>query len=214
MREGLPRLRRKLPRNGGLTVRSEKDKMLAGELYRAVGEELAADQLRAAQLMQAYNSTPAAQAAQRDALLRQLLNVGEDVVVRPPFFCDYGYNISLGRGTFLNFGCVLLDVGRIDIGEGTQIGSGVQILTPDHPRDPALRRQGYESGLPVQIGANVWIGSGAIILPGVNVGDDAIIGAGAVVTRSVPAGATVVGNPARSVAASRDGAGEAVPSGP
>ncbi len=188
--------------------------MLAGELYRAVGEELAADQLRAAELMQGYNSTPAAEVAQRDAVLRRLLgHVGQDVVVRPPFFCDYGYNIHLGRGTFLNFGCVLLDVGRIDIGEGTQIGSGVQILTPDHPRDPALRRQGYESGLPVRIGANVWIGSGAIILPGVSVGDDAIIGAGAVVTRSVPAGATVVGNPARRVAASRSGAGEAVPSG-
>jgi maltose O-acetyltransferase len=105
-------------------------------------------------------------------------------------------NIRRGRGVFLNFGCVLLDVVSIEIGDLCQIGSGVQILTADHPRDPALRREGYESGIPVRIGANVWIGSGAIILPGLTIGADAIIGAGSVVTRNVPPGATVMGNPA------------------
>jgi maltose O-acetyltransferase len=123
--------------------------------------------------------------------------VGEGVVLRPPFYCDYGYNIALGAGVFMNFGCVLLDVAAIEIGDGCQIGPSVQILTADHPRDPEMRRRGLESGKPIRIGRNVWIGGGAIVLPGVTVGDDAIIGAGSVVTRDVAAGATVVGNPAR-----------------
>ncbi len=178
--------------------RSEKEKMLAGELYRAVGSEIAADQRRCHMLLHAYNATPPDAADERAALLRDLLGgIGEKTVIRPPFHCDYGSNIRLGRGVFANFGCVFLDVVAIEIGDLCQIGSGVQILTADHPRDPALRRQGYESGVPVRIGENVWIGSGAIILPGLTIGDDAIIGAGSVVTRDVPPGTTVVGNPAR-----------------
>jgi maltose O-acetyltransferase len=123
--------------------------------------------------------------------------VGEGATIRPPFHCDYGFNISLGAGAFLNFNCVILDVVAVTIGAKTQIGPGVQILTADHPRDPAERARGVEFGRPISIGANVWIGGGAIILPGVNVGDDALVGAGAVVTRDVPPGATVVGNPAK-----------------
>jgi maltose O-acetyltransferase len=123
--------------------------------------------------------------------------MGEGVVIRPPFYCDYGYNIRLGRGVFLNFGCTFLDGVGIEVGDGCRIGTGVQVLTADHPRDPALRRQGFESGKPVRIGQNVWIGSGAILLPGITVGDDAIIGAGSVVTRDVPTGTTVAGNPAK-----------------
>jgi maltose O-acetyltransferase len=103
----------------------------------------------------------------------------------------------MGRGVFINFGCVFLDVVAIEVGDLCQIGSMVQVLTADHPRDPTLRKQGYERGVPVRIGQNVWIGSGAIILPGVSIGDDAIVGAGSVVTRDVPPGATVKGNPAR-----------------
>ena len=172
--------------------------MLAGELYRAVGPELAADNLRADRLLRAYNATGADETERRSAILAELLGlVGEGVVVRPPFYCDYGYNIRLGRGVFVNFGCVFLDVVGIEIGDGCQIGPSVQILTADHPRDPVLRRQGLESGKPVRIGRNAWIGSGAIILPGVTVGEDAIVGAGSVVTCDVPEGATVVGNPAR-----------------
>lgn len=178
--------------------RSEKEKMLAGELYRAVGPEIAADHLRADRLLRAYNSTGADEPERRAAILAELLGtIGEGVVIRPPFHCDYGYNIRLGRGTFLNFGCIILDVVAVELGDQCQVGPAVQILTADHPRDPALRRQGYESGVPVRIGRNVWIGAGAIILPGVSVGDDAIIGAGSVVTRDVPPGATAMGNPAR-----------------
>ena len=181
---------------------SEKQKMLAGELYVATGKDLAADARRAAEWMDRYNASIARTQQDHPALLRELMaEVGEGAYIRPPFHCDYGYNISLGRGVFLNFNCVILDVVKVTIGEGTQIGPGVQILTADHPRDPAQRRAGLELGRPISIGKNVWIGAAAIILPGVAVGDDAIVGAGAVVTRDVRAGATVVGNPAKERAA-------------
>lgn len=181
-----------------MSGRSEKDKMLAGELYRASAPELVADRRCAEGLLQAYNAAAAAEDGRRRAILRELLGgIGADSEVRPPFYCDYGYNIRLGSGVFLNFGCVLLDVVEISIGDGCQIGPAVQIYAADHPRDPAPRRAGLENGRPVAIGANVWIGGGAIILPGVTIGKDAVIGAGSVVTRDVPAGATVMGNPAR-----------------
>ena len=177
---------------------SEKQKMLAGELYVATGEELAADARRVAGWMDRYNASIAATQRHYTTLLREIMaSVGEGAYIRPPFHCDYGYNISLGAGVFLNFNCVILDVVKVTIGDRTQIGPGVQILTADHPRDPAQRRAGLEFGRPITIGADVWIGGGAIVLPGVTIGDGAIVGAGAVVTRDVAAGATVVGNPAR-----------------
>ena len=178
--------------------RTEKQKMLAGELYIFSGEELAADQRRVNAWMDRYNEKISRTLEQRHALLREIFAaVGEGATIRPPFHCDYGTNISLGAGVFLNFNCVILDVVAVSIGDKTQIGPGVQILTADHPRDPKLRASGLECGKPVAIGSNVWIGGGALVLPGVTVGDDAIIGAGAVVTRNVPKGATVAGNPAR-----------------
>lgn len=130
-------------------------------------------------------------------MVERFASVGEEALIRPPFFCDCGYNISLGAGAFLNLNCIILDVEPVFIGDGTAIGPAVQILASDHPRDPQLRREKVRFGRPVTIGANVWIGGGAIILPGVTIGDDAIVGAGSVVTRDVPAGVTVVGNPAR-----------------
>jgi maltose O-acetyltransferase len=144
-----------------------------------------------------FNAPGLSDAERYSLLIERFASVGEDVLIRAPFFCDHGYNISLGAGAFLNYNCIILDVEPISIGEGTAIGPGVQILAADHPRDPELRRQKLRFGRPVTIGANVWIGGGAIILPGVTIGDDAIIGAGSVVTRDVPVGATVVGNPAR-----------------
>lgn len=177
--------------------RTEKQKMLAGELYRAGDPELQAEQASAKAWMVRYNAALAASAEERRALLRErLAEVGDGAVVRPPFHCDYGWNIRLGRDSFLNFGCVVLDVVEVMIGDGAQIGPAVQIYAADHPRDPEVRRTGLELGRPVRIGHNAWIGGGAIILPGVTVGDDAVVGAGSVVTRDVPAGATVRGNPA------------------
>ncbi|SFE26918.1 sugar O-acetyltransferase [Paracidovorax konjaci] len=180
---------------------TEKQKMLAGELYHAGDPELQADLAAAQRWMARYNDAAARGALDAPARLRLLAeglgSVGEGTVVRPPFHCDYGFNIHLGAGVFLNFNCVVLDVVEVRIGDGTQIGPGVQILAADHPRDAATRATGAEFGRPVHIGRDVWIGGGAILLPGVTVGDGALIGAGSVVTRDVPAGATVAGNPAR-----------------
>ncbi|MGR3484074.1 MAG: sugar O-acetyltransferase [Paracoccaceae bacterium] len=179
------------------------DRMIAGEPYRAGDADLVARRRRAQQFMRAYNATVYGEDEVRAALLGAWLGQA-DGVVRPPLSVDYGTNIRMMPGSFLNYGCVILDVCAVVIGRDTQVGPGVQILTADHPRDPAQRAQGLEMGRPVTIGANVWIGGGALILPGVTVGDDAVIGAGAVVTRDVAAGVTVAGNPARPL---RGGAG-------
>lgn len=178
--------------------RSEREKMIAGEVYDPGDPELVAEQASAKAWMVRYNAALAASPAERRALLSERLGaVGEGVVIRPPFHCDYGWNLFVADGVFMNFNCVVLDVSPVRIGARTQIGPGVQLLAADHPRDPALRARGIENGRPVLIGADVWIGGGALILPGVTIGDGAIVGAGAVVTRDVAAGSTVVGNPAR-----------------
>jgi maltose O-acetyltransferase len=178
-------------------LKTEKQKMLAGELYRP-DAELGAEQAAAKVWMARYSAALALPVVERHALLRERLgHVGKDAVIRPPFFCDYGYNIRLGDGVFLNFNCVILDVVEVSIGDRTQIGPAVQIYAADHPRDAETRRAGLEFGRPVRIGSDVWIGGGAILLPGVTIGDGAVIGAGSVVTRDVAAGVTVAGNPAR-----------------
>lgn len=178
--------------------RSELQKMLAGELYHAGDPEIQAAQARNFRWMARFNASFDLTRDERRALLREGLGaVGTGTGIRPPFHCDYGFNIRLGNDVFLNFNCVILDVVEVTIGDATQIAPGVHIYTADHPRDAATRATGLEFGRPVRIGCNVWIGGGAIILPGVTIGDDAVIGAGAVVTKDVPAGATAVGNPAR-----------------
>jgi maltose O-acetyltransferase len=177
--------------------KTEKEKMLSGDLYDAADPVLVADRNHATTLLYQYNTTPHHAVTHAPLLAQLLADCGPGSVIRPPFFCDYGYNIHLGSGVFLNFNCVLLDVTEIEIGDQTQIGPAVQIYAADHPRSPEARRANLENGRPVRIGTNVWIGGGAIILPGVTIGDNAIIGAGSVVTRDVPPDATVVGNPAR-----------------
>ena len=181
-------------------ARTEKEKMLIGELYRPGDPELQAEMAANKIWMAEYNAAMAMSADDRRALLRQRLGfVGEGAVIRPPFFCDYGFNIRIGSNVFLNFNCVILDIATVSIGDGTQIGPAVQIYAADHPRDPKQRHSGLEMGRPIRIGRNVWIGGGAIILAGRIVEDNAIIGAGAVVTRNVAQGATVVGSPAREI---------------
>jgi maltose O-acetyltransferase len=171
---------------------SEKEKMLRGDLYNATDAELTEERRLTEELLRQYNA-----GGGREVLARLLGGIGEGSEVRAPFYCDYGYNIVLGRGVFLNFGCVLLDVCAITIGDGCQIGPGVQIYAADHPRDAEVRLQGLENGRAVRMGRNVWVGGGALLLPGITVGDDAVIGAGSVVTKDVAAGSTVMGNPAR-----------------
>ena len=177
---------------------SEKQKMIAGELYKPGDNEIARERARSQDLQRRYNETTVANVDLRNTLLSEWFgHVGEGTRLRAPIYTDYGYNIQMGRDCYCNYGCVLLDVCPIRIGDMTQIGPYVQILTADHPRDAATRDAGLEFGQPIEIGRNVWIGGGAIILPGVTIGDDAVVGAGAIVTRSVPAGTTVAGNPAR-----------------
>ena len=179
-------------------TRTQKDRMLAGELYDPGDAGLQAELAATAAWLARYNAAGVLSPEHRIGLLRErIAEVGAGTVVRSPFHCDYGFNIRFGAGVFLNFNCVILDVVEVTVGDRTQIGPAVQIVAADHPRDPAGRASGLEFGRPVRIGRNVWIGAGAIVLPGVTIGDDALIGAGSVVTRNVPAGATAFGNPAR-----------------
>jgi maltose O-acetyltransferase len=175
-----------------------KDRMLSGGHYRADDPELIAEMARAQTLVERYNATSHAERDERDRLLRELLgSVGADVTVRSPFRCDYGTAISIGAGTFVNYGCVILDCAPVTIGAACQIASCVQLLAATHPIDPAPRRAGWESAEPITVGDNVWLGGGVIVCPGVTIGDDTVVGAGAVVTRDLPAGVVAVGNPAR-----------------
>ena len=175
---------------------SEREKMLTGQDYVASDPELAAMGDRCRRALHAYNAE--IEPARRDELLRELLgSVGDDVCIRSPFQCDYGTHLTVGARTFMNMGCVILDCAEVTIGDDVQIGPSVQLLTPDHPRDPVKRRSGVESAHPITIGDDVWLGGGVIVLPGVRIGARTIIGAGSVVTRDIPADVVAVGNPCR-----------------
>ncbi len=179
--------------------RDHWDRMMAGDLYLAgASERIAAANSRAMAVVERFNATPAADGPSRTALLRELLGTcGEDVEVRAPLFVDYGDNLHIGDGTFVNFGLTALDVAPIRIGSHCQIATNVQLLAATHPLDPALRKAGWESGEPITIGDNVWLGGGVIVCPGVTIGDNTVVGAGAVVTKDLPANVIAVGNPAR-----------------
>lgn len=179
-------------------VPSEKEKMLAGELYRSTDAELQQAMADAQRRLRALNAIPNEDSAARHASLREMLGgVGEGVQLRSPFACDYGVHIRIGQNSFVNFGCVFLDCNLINIGEEAQIGPGVHIYTALHPTDAETRRGGLEAAKPVNIGRNVWIGGHSVICPGVAIGDDTVIGAGSVVVRDIPSGKVAVGNPCR-----------------
>jgi maltose O-acetyltransferase len=174
-----------------------KRRMLAGEDY-VVDEQLRAEHRRAMLLLERFNGSSIDDAAVRAEVLAALLaEIGEGTVIRPPLLCDYGSNIRIGRRTFVNFGAVFLDVNTITIGDDVQIASNVQLLTATHPLDAKRRRAGWESGRPITIHDGAWLGGGAIILPGVIIGENAVVGAGTVVTRDVEPNVVVAGNPAR-----------------
>jgi maltose O-acetyltransferase len=178
-------------------VQSEKEKMLAGELYDASAPELVADREAARALTRWYNDTGADQQERRTTLLGELFGtVGADVTVEPPIRCDYGYNVHVDDGFYANFGCVLLDVCRIDVGRNCLLGPGVHVYTATHPLDAATRIEGPEYGKAVEIGDDVWVGGRAVLNPGVTVGDRAVVASGAVVTDDVPSAVVVQGNPA------------------
>ncbi len=176
---------------------TERQKMLAGEMYDPLDSELVSGRERARDLCQALNATREAQQEERRRLLRDLFGTGgESVWMQPPFYCDYGANIELGERVFFHFQCIVLDVCRVRVGDYTLFGPAVQIYTAMHPLNAEQRRR-EEFGKPVEIGADVWVGGGAIILPGVRIGSRAVIGAGSVVTRDVPDQVFAAGNPCR-----------------
>ncbi|MBC9731846.1 sugar O-acetyltransferase [Nocardioides sp. zg-578] len=183
-----------------------RERMEAGELYVADDPEIGEASAVALDLMAAYNATSVRQAPLRRLLLEQLLgSIGEGTELRPPIHVDYGSNITIGARCFANFGLVALDVAAITIGDDVQIGPNVQLLTPTHPLEPGPRRDKWEAASPITIGDNVWLGGGAIVLPGVTIGENTVVGAGAVVTKDLPANVVAVGNPARVVKELTDG---------
>jgi maltose O-acetyltransferase len=178
--------------------RSNRERMLAGDLYVADDPELGAALRRGTLLADEYNAlAPRDPEAARKLLASLLGGLGAETMVRAPIYVDYGEHLTIGARTFVNFGLVALDVAPITIGDDCQIGPNVQLLTAYHPTEPEPRRAKLEAAAPIAIGDNVWLGGGAIVLPGVTIGDDSVIGAGAVVTEDIPAGVVAVGNPAR-----------------
>jgi len=183
-------------------VRSEKEKMLAGDMYDPRDPQLCAERRRARLLFKAYNATRDDEPDERARLIKELIPAcGREVSIEPPFFCDYGGNITLGDQVFFNFDCVILDVAPVLIGSGVMFGPAVQVYAATHPFSAQERRTGLELGKAVEIGDEVWIGGGAIICPGVRIGAQAVIGAGSVVTRDIPQRVFAAGNPCRVVRA-------------
>jgi maltose O-acetyltransferase len=174
--------------------------MLAGEPYLADDPELVADRRRCRLLTERLNSTSLAEPSTRQEILRALLHgIGDETEILSPFHCDYGYRITIGARTFINFGAVILDSAQVAIGDDVQIGPGVQLVTPVHPLDATERRTRIESAQPIVIGDGVWLATGVIVCPGVTICADAVVGAGSVVTKDLPANHLCFGNPCRAV---------------
>ena len=179
-------------------MKSEKEKMLGGELYNPLDPQLAADRRRARLLLKQLNDTSDDQQDERARLIKELIpTIGSEIWIEPPFYCDYGSNITLGDKVFFNFDCVILDVAPVRIGSGVLFGPAVQIYAATHPLSAAERRLGLEFGTSITIGDHVWVGGGAILCPGVEIGAGTVIGAGSVVTKPIPAGVLALGNPCR-----------------
>ncbi len=179
---------------------SMRERMLAGDLYRADDPELIAELERAQALSHRYNQLEPNDRQARHALLCELLGaLGADSEIRAPFQCEYGSHTFVGARTFANFGLVCLDVARTTIGDDVQIGPNVLLMTATHPLEPGPRRDKWESARPIIIGDNAWLGGGVVVCPGVTIGPDSVVGAGAVVTRDIPTGVLAFGNPARVV---------------
>lgn len=181
-----------------MVEKTEKQKMLAGELYYPYDPELAAESKRARRLLRMYNATIEEEPELRTQILQDLFaKVGAEVEIVPPFHCDYGSNIYAGNGLYMNYGCVILDCNTVHIGENVLCGPYVQIYTATHPTDPEIRQTKLELARSINIGNNVWLGGGAIICAGVTIGDNTTIGAGSVVVKDIPANVVAAGNPCR-----------------
>jgi len=179
-------------------MKTEKEKMLNGELYNAADSVLIKDRMNARRLTRLFNQTIETDDIQRSELLKELFgSTGKNLYVEPTFRCDYGYNIHVGENFYANFDCVLLDVCEIRIGDNCFLAPGVHIYTATHPLNANERISGVEYGKPITIGHNVWIGGRAVINPGVKIGNNVVVASGAIVTKDVPDNVVVGGNPAK-----------------
>jgi maltose O-acetyltransferase len=182
----------------GITMKTEKDKMLAGELYDALDKQLSEERTKARLLLKELNDSREDEEEERTRILRELIpNAGKGLWLQPPFYCDYGSNITAGEKVFFNFNCTVLDVMQVTIGSRTLFGPNVQIYTATHPMNWKVRASGAEFAKPVVIGHDVWVGGSAVICPGVTIGDRTVIGAGSVVTKDIPTDVFAAGNPCR-----------------
>ncbi len=178
-------------------VRSEKERMLAGEYYNAGDSVLVEEREKARELTYEFNHSRPSEIEKRKKILKQLIVSKGSFYIEPPFNCDYGYNIEVGDNFYANFGCIILDVNKVQIGDNVLLAPNVQIYTATHPIEPEERITGKEFGQPIIIGNNVWIGGGTIICPGVRIGDNTTIGAGSVVTKDIPKNVIAAGNPCK-----------------
>jgi maltose O-acetyltransferase len=179
-------------------MRTEWDKMVAGQPYDPRDAALMVARARARELLREYNDSSESERRRREAILAELFGrVGEELWIEPPFYCDYGTNISVGRNVFFNFDCVVLDVAPVLIGDYVFVGPAAQIYTAAHYLDAERRRRDLEFARPIEIGSDVWIGGGAIILPGVRIGERSVVGAGSVVIGDLPSDVFAAGNPCR-----------------
>ncbi|MFT5435543.1 MAG: maltose O-acetyltransferase [Ulvibacter sp.] len=179
-------------------MKSEKQKMIAGELYNALDKELSQERIQARLLLKELNDSREDEGSKRLEILKELIpNKGKNLWIQPPFYCDYGYNMVVGKNVYFNFNCVVLDVMLVKIGSRTLIGPNVQLYTATHPMNAKERASLLESAKPIIIGEDVWIGGSTVVCPGVTIGDRTVIGAGSVVTKDLPADVFAAGNPCK-----------------
>ncbi|TBR38310.1 sugar O-acetyltransferase [Marinomonas agarivorans] len=180
---------------------TEKQKMLVGELYCPYDPELIADRERAKTLCFTLNNTSPSQKKARIALIKELFSMPFDAWIESPFHCDYGYNVSYGKGFYVNHGCTLLDAAPIVFGDNCLLAPNVVISTAGHPLDPEQRASGLEFAQPITVGNDVWFGANVTVCPGVTIGNNVVVGAGSVVNKDLPDNSVCVGAPAKPIKA-------------
>lgn len=179
-------------------MKTEKEKMLAGELYDPLDKQLSDERLRTRLLIKELNDSREDETEERVRILKELIpNAGDGLWLQPPFYCDYGSNMVVGERVFFNFNCVVLDVMQVTIGSRTMFGPNVQLYTATHPLNHIERSSGVEYAKPIAIGEDVWMGGSVVVCPGVTIGDRSVIGAGSVVTKDIPSDVFAAGNPCR-----------------